>query len=125
VSYFVDSTVSMEPVDKGWRLLSSFRYYSDTINGNITVPAGFFTDLASVPRIMRWLVPVANAKNRKAAIVHDYLCYEEIQEMYNIDQRTADKIFREALAVCNVNPIGQWTMWAPVRAYQWTKGLFK
>jgi hypothetical protein len=79
---------------------------------------------------MRWLVPVANAKNRKAAIVHDYLCCEAVQNMYGIDQRMADKIFREALAVCNVHPVGQWVMWqwvmwTPVRTYQWVKGLFK
>ena len=125
MSHFLTETVIMEPVDKGWRLLTSLKYYSETLGQEITVPSGFFTDLASVPRLFRWLVPVANAKNRKAAIVHDYLCTEVAQKMYGIDQRVADKIFREALAVCNVHPVGQWVMWTPVRAYQWTKGLFK
>ena len=125
MSHFITESLLMEPVDKGWRLLSSFEYHSDTLNQTITVPHGFFTDLASVPRLMRWLVPVANAKNRKAAIVHDYLCCEAVQNMYGIDQRMADKIFREALAVCNVHPVGQWVMWTPVRSYQWVKGLFK
>ena len=78
----------MEPVNKGWRLLSRVQYYSETIGQEIIVPAGFFTDLASVPRLFRWLVPVANAKNRKAAIVHDYLCTEVAQKMYGIDQLT-------------------------------------
>lgn len=125
MSHFVTESVIMEPVDKGWRLLTSLKYYSGTLGQEITVPSGFFTDLASVPRLLRWLVPVANAKNRKAAITHDYLCTEAAQKMYGIDQRMADKIFREALAVCNVHPVGQWVMWTPVRAYQWTKGLFK
>jgi hypothetical protein len=125
MSHFLTETVIMEPVDKGWRLLTSLKYYSETLGQEITVPSGFFTDLASVPRLFRWLVPVANAKNRKAAIVHDYLCTEAAQKFYGIDQRMADKIFREALAVCNVHPVGQWVMWTPVRAYQWTKGLFK
>ena len=125
MSYFVTESVIMEPVDKGWRLLTRLQYYSETLGQEITVPSGYFTDLASVPRLFRWLVPVANAKNRRAAIVHDYLCTATAQRLYGIDQRMADKIFREALAVCNVHPIGQWVMWTPVRAYQWTKGLFK
>jgi len=121
----VTKNLIMEPVDKGWRLLTPLKYYSETLGQEVKVPAGFFTDLASVPRLFRWLVPVANAKNRRAAIVHDYLCTATGQKFYGIDQRMADKIFREALAVCNVHPIGQWAMWTPVRVYQWTKGLFK
>jgi hypothetical protein len=63
VSYFVTENLIMEPVDKGWRLLTPLKYYSETLGQEIKVPAGFFTDLASVPRLFRWLVPVANAKN--------------------------------------------------------------
>lgn len=112
-------------VNGGWELTAPLDYYSEILGETIAVPIGFFTDLASVPRVMRWLVPVANAKNRRAAIVHDYLCYREVQEKYGITQRQADEIFREALEVCGVSVVGRWGMWTPVRVYQWTKGLFK
>ena len=123
MSYFVTDNPTLMMVKDGWQTTSPIIYYSASTNKTVTVPPGFFTDLASVPRAFRWLVPVANAKNRPAAIVHDYLCDKTVQQMYQINQRTADKIFREALAVCNVNPIGQWVMWTPVRIYQWWKHL--
>lgn len=121
MSYFRSSNPTLMIVSKGWQVVEPVIYYSESLGAEIVVPSGFFTDLASVPKIARILVPVANAKNRPAAIVHDYLCYKEVQEKYGIDQRMADRIFREALAVCNVNPIGQWGMWLPVRIYQWWK----
>lgn len=39
----------------------------------ITVPAGFTTDLASVPRIFWSMLPRDGGKHRVAAVVHDYL----------------------------------------------------
>ena len=125
MSYFVSEEVILKIVRKGWVLESPVDYYSEVLGRMVVVPIGFFTDLASVPRVMRWLVPVANAKNRRAAIVHDYLCYSEVQEKYGITQRKADEVFREALKVCGVSTIGRWGMWTPVRAFQFTKGLFK
>ena len=113
--------IDLRVVDEGWQVLDTIIYYSDILDDEVIVPVGFFTDLASVPKPMRSIVPVANAKNRPAAIVHDYLCDESVQLVYGIDQRMADAIFREALAVCKVNPVGRWVMWAPVRLYQWWK----
>lgn len=124
-SQFLSNNESLKIVNGGWVLSSTVEYYSEVLGSTVSVPIGFFTDLASVPRVMRWVVPVANAKNRRAAIVHDYLCYEDVQEKYGITQRQADEIFREALEVCGVSMIGRWGMWTPVRVFQWTKGLFK
>ena len=124
-SQFLSNNESLKIVNRGWVLNSTVEYYSEVLGRTVSVPIGFFTDLASVPRVMRWLVPVANAKNRRAAIVHDYLCDPAVQEKYGITQRIADEVFREALEVCGVSVIGRWGMWAPVRTYQWTKGLFK
>lgn len=109
-------------VDDGWLVINqNIVYYSALLDTEVVVPVGFFTDLASVPKPMRVIVPVANAKNRPAAIVHDYLCDEAVQLVYGINQMNADAVFREALAVCKVNPVGQWAMWAPVRLFQWWK----
>ena len=121
-SYF-NTPLTATAVRGGWKLDRDFIYYSDYLGKPVIVPTGFFTDLASIPRLLRWLVPVANAKNRRAAVVHDYLCGSYIQYQYGITQRDADRVFREALDVCNVNTFGQWFMWAPVRGYQWAKGV--
>ena len=122
MSYFT-TPLKVTAVSGGWRLDEPLMYYSTTLNRLVQVPAAFETDLASVPKLLRWLVPVANAKNRRAAVVHDYLCSTPIQAVYGIDQRTADRVWREALAVCNVNTLGQWGLWLPVRTYQFFKGL--
>lgn len=124
-SRFLTDETTLMLVDGGWQLVSPLSYYSEVLGREVVVPRGFFTDLASVPRVMRWVVPVANAKNRRAAIVHDYLCYDWVQKEYGITQRQADEVFREALEVCGVSVVGRWGMWAPVRVYQWTTGLFK
>lgn len=120
---FFTGPLRAEEAANGWVLTQPLTYHSRLLGRNVEVPEGFFTDLASVPRLMRWLVPVANAKNRKAAVVHDYLCSDVVQAEYGITQRKADEVFREALAVCNVNPVGQWCMWLPVRTFQSIKSF--
>ena len=49
-----------------WILLVDFRYY------HIKVPAGFRTDLASVPRAI-WSITSSPSEAAEAAVVHDYL----------------------------------------------------
>lgn len=120
-----ENTLKMEVVRAGWKLLEPFRYNSETLDRVVIVPTGYVTDLASVPRVMRWLVPVANAKNRKAAVVHDWLCSKGVQESMGISQRQADEVFREALTSCGVSFIGRWSMWLPVRGFQSIKGMFR
>ncbi len=120
------NTLKMEVVAGGWKLLEPFPYKSDILGRIVIVPDGYVTDLASVPRLMRWLVPVANAKNRRAAVVHDWLCSEEVQKKLGISQRKADEVFREALKASEVGFIGRWLgMWLPVRGFQSIKGMFK
>lgn len=56
-----------------WRVHESFEFYlSDDNSDVISVPAGFVTDLATVPCIF-WSVMPPDGKYAKAAIIHDYL----------------------------------------------------
>ncbi len=56
-----------------WWVYGPFEFYlSDDNSDIIHVPAGFVTDLASVPRIFWTLLP-PDGKYAKAAIIHDYL----------------------------------------------------
>ena len=113
----------LEVVDKGWQLVQPFIYYSETLKRDIEVPAGYVTDLASVPRLFRFIVPVANAKNRRAAVVHDYLCTNPDGIVRN--QKQADQIFREALGVVGVGRVRSAALYYPVRTFQSIKGWFK
>jgi hypothetical protein len=82
-------------------------YESDLWPDLIIVPAGFVTDLASIPRIFQSLIPKIG-KHALPAIVHDYLC-----RLDGFDRRLADRIFLEAMKERGVNRIRRRLMyWA-------------
>ena len=61
------------PLDvQQWKLLSDFRYNSDRV-GWITVPAGFVTDLASIPQFAQNLLQNDSPCILNASLVHDYI----------------------------------------------------
>jgi len=92
-----------------WRLLGRLGYSSDLI-GQVDVPQGFVTDLASVPRL-----PVAyflaGGLAHAAAVVHDWL-----YTTHQVERATADAVFREAAQACGVSAWRAYLMWLGVRA---------
>lgn len=74
-----------------------------------TLLAGFFTDLASVPRPCRWLIDT-DGDHADAALVHDFLCRDP-----DTTRRDADGIFRRVLLELRVPRPRAWVMWAAVR----------
>ena len=81
--------------DDKWKLISPLVYESDIV-GNITVPAGFECDFASVPRI-----PVVymffGDEAHQAATLHDYL-----YRYAAVKRKVADQVFKEAMSVSGV-----------------------
>lgn len=104
-----------ESADGQWRLLSPLVYQSDAAGKVITVPTGFTTDLASVPRL-----PVVfllfGATSSEAAVVHDYL-----YQTGEVSRSTADAVLREASCLTGVPPWRRWPMWAAVRVFGGTR----
>lgn len=95
------------PNGKEFKLEERLVYKSDLYPAPIIVPAGFVTDLASIPRIFQALIPKVD-KHMLAAIVHDYLCRLE-----KFDRKLADSIFLEAMKLLGVNRIRRRLMyWA-------------
>lgn len=74
-----------------------------------TVPAGFHTDFASVPRALRSVVSETGVHTR-AAVLHDYLLTDA-----QITASDADGIFRRVLREAGIGFFLQWLMWAAVR----------
>lgn len=99
-----------EDSDK-WQLVSPLLYQSDVALETFTVPAGFVTDLASVPRVpvAYWLT---GGTSNEAAVVHDYLYATGI-----VSRETADAVLREASAVTGVPAWRRWLMWSGVRLF--------
>lgn len=77
----------------------------------ITIPPGFETDLASIPRIAQPFIPV-NGLHRSAAIIHDYLFVVQIY-----DRERTDKIFLQAMKDSNVSWLERTIMYAAIRAF--------
>ncbi len=104
-----------------------------------TVPAGFRTDLTSVPRPFRWLIDVGG-DHAPAAILHDYLTrrrwacgvcgrdgHDDPVEQFThglvregawrapVNRSDADGVFRRVLYELGVSAPRRWLMWAAVR----------
>lgn len=83
--------------------------------GVITVPSGFVTDLASVPRFLRDRKAFdVNGASRRPAVLHDYLYATGM-----LGKEIADDIFRQAL---RDEGVGAVTAWAFYQAVNWFGG---
>lgn len=77
-----------------WVLLRDFPYRSDLMGRVLTVPEGFITDLASVPRLpLAYLI--AGSRFPAPAVVHDYLYQHPDFE----DRALVDAVLYEATGV--------------------------
>lgn len=108
--------------------------------GRLLVPASaeqpFETDLASVPRLLTWLVPRYGTYT-KAAVLHDYLCQNVGKDTIEVlptqtatvertaepgerdlipvaDRSDADEVFRLVMTELGVPWLRRWLMWSAV-----------
>lgn len=93
-----------------WVLLRALIWDDDL--DRIEVHAGFVTDLASVPQLLRGLLDV-NGRSRRAAVLHDFLYTEQ-----KLPRAECDAIFRKAL-LAEGEGISRWVYWAGVRVGGW------
>ncbi|EBN8057000.1 DUF1353 domain-containing protein [Salmonella enterica] len=100
-----------------WRVHEPFAFYLSEDNGDvIEVPAGFITDLATIPRIFWSLMP-PDGKYAKAAIIHDYLYDNALRT-----KREADRIFLDGMTVLGVPKWKRTIMYWAVRLFG--KGMY-
>lgn len=100
-----------------FRVVDPFQFYRGEAvkpESTYTVPAGFVTDLASVPRILWTLLP-PHGRYAKAAILHDYLL--TLSRKRQLSRYEADIIFYEAMRVLNVPMWQAWLMYKAVSLY--------
>ena len=120
-----DSDASRALGDDHWRVLRDFRFWGELPRlGRIwvTVPAGYLTDGASVPRLVWGLVPPWGAYGQ-AAVVHDLLCeylvvMTDTGDQVRITRAEADLLFLEAMTVLQVPDTNRELMYAGVSAYR-------
>lgn len=105
-----------------WLVRDAFTYR--TLAGwTITVPAGFITDGASVPRPLWWLYPPFGGDYDEAAVIHDFLYAKaelfEGDDDGHITRGEADAVLLEAMAAKGFRASGRRTIYAGVRAGGW------
>lgn len=99
--------------DGSSKLTQPLIYESAEANGIITVPRGFETDFASVPR-MPFAYLLFGGVADEAAVVHDFIYSRRL-----FPRAKCDAIFREAMAACGVAGWRRWPMWLGTRVGGW------
>jgi len=106
-----------------FELLNDLCFWSARYNKLYTAPAGTITDLASIPWFAQSFCQVLG-NNIRSAILHDYHCRPEGKEANQVNQKMADKIFSEGLAVDQVRWSKARVLFGMVSIFQRTKYLF-
>lgn len=109
---FLDSLFVEEISDSVFQTTQIFRYESD-FAGLITVPALFYTDFASVPRL-GVIYAMLGDMAHEPAVVHDWLYYSAFTP-----RDVADKVLLEAMGVINIPWWRKWPIYWGVRAGGW------
>jgi hypothetical protein len=79
----------------------------------VTVPVGFVTDFASIPRAF-WSILRPDGTYTYPAIVHDYLYWTQIRP-----REVADKIFKFGMEDFSVDAVSRSTIYGAVDALGW------
>jgi len=98
---------------KRFRLFCQFTYNWGKMV--ITVPAGFVTDFASIPRFAQFLIPKLGRYN-KAAVIHDWL-YQVLPKQTT--RKGADRCFRDGMRDLGVVKWKYTAMYWAVRLGGW------
>lgn len=128
---FFDVGVGIEYMhDKGsrdsdlWYTRNEFTFFIGAVSDQryVTVPAGFVTDGATVPR-MFWSIFPPWGIYGQAAVLHDYLCVNRQltkngdKENLSVSQREIDKIFYKAMKVLETPVWKRSIIYASVRIW--------
>ena len=123
-----DQPVKVELLDNyHFRILEPFVMLLDNKPPliGIEVPAGFITDLASVPRVF-WAVLPPHGRYAKAAILHDFLlseCSGDDAAEYRKQRDFADRAFYLAMLRLNVPLLKAKVMYKAVQSLTAWRGL--
>lgn len=103
-----------------WRVERAFDYHVGVEGSGevISVPRGFLTDFASVPRVF-WVIIPPDGSYSQGAVLHDYMYTKHLYK-----RKECDRIFYEAMGVLKVPQWKRWLMWKCVRLggwYGWNK----
>lgn len=85
-----------------WVVLEEYIFWSQRLQTEIIIPRWIKTDLASVPKGLRWLISV-NERHRIPALVHDF--GYAIAQQTSVSRNDWDKVLRD---FCKVYEVPMW-----------------
>lgn len=93
-----------------WSVLTDLVFHSAELRATYVVPAGFSTDLASIPGFAQWAISKVG-RHDEPATLHDCayageLLVEDVtgsRHPVRLIKPLADRLFREALVTCGVS----------------------
>lgn len=110
--FVVEPTLGILPAPDKWVVRSPGIWKSPDLEA--TIPVGFVTDLASIPKLLRNVLDV-DGRSRLPALLHDSLyCCQETTRAF------ADAQLRAALVAYGETNVGAMTYWLGVRAGGWS-----
>ena len=123
------SPLELEYIDGStWKITAPFEYHIGAADGHdvVTIPTGFVTDFASVPRVL-WNVLPPTGSYGKAAVIHDWLYQMRVIFVDDGSRTTlryasraeADAVLLEGMRVLGVNTFTTWIIYAGVRIGGW------
>jgi hypothetical protein len=117
-----DANASRELGHDHWRVLTPFSYKIDEESW-VTIPRGYLTDGASVPRLFWNMIPPWGIYGQ-AAVVHDLLCeYLSVVrngKIVNITRAECDRVLNQAMQNLGVPTLQRWMIYSAVCAYRIT-----
>lgn len=108
---FPDKLVLVYLEDEEW--LVKHPYTCSWDGGAITVPKGFSTDLSSIPRIFRSIIPVVGEQNGPS-VIHDY-CYVTKWR----SRKESDRLFYEGCKAAGVHWLRRQILFSAIRLGGW------
>jgi hypothetical protein len=116
---FIDPLPVIEfvPLSDNVRTRGNLVYECYRLNHTFTVPTGFISDGASIPRILWTLVGHPfDRRWRKESVLHDWF-YRTTD--HGVSRKMADKIFYDSLRDGGLRRTKAWLMYLGVRAGGW------
>jgi hypothetical protein len=112
MSSFTNALIVKKLRKREWEVVESFSYDVGELGSGetITIPAGFVSDLASIPRPF-WTVFPPDSDYTQAAVLHDWLCKKrgKVEKVY--DYKKVSLIFLESMKVLGVSLLTRQAMY--------------
>ena len=116
----LDPYVDFRTLPGPHRLVKLLSAFNGTIDGRpFSVPDGFVTDFASVPKVFENIFTNNDPDLLRASIPHDWI-YQHLGAPAGsgliLSRFQADAVLREGMAFCGASFMRRWTVWLSVRA---------